>query len=171
MMRFKRFLIACAAAALAGALPGIVHAAERSAPAGQVRIDDVEVRPTAVGPVVLLKAQGRAIPVFIDGVVAESIRGALSGRRPARPLTHDLMYDVLKGFQGEVSQAVITLKGRTFYGALSVRVGSREKVFDSRSSDAIALAIHFKAPILVSQELIDSAGVVLEPDVPGEKRL
>jgi bifunctional DNase/RNase len=70
-----------------------------------------------------------------------------------------------------VAQAVITFKGRIFYGALSVRMGDREKVFDSRASDAIAIATHFKAPILVSQELLDSTGVPLEPDAPLERRL
>ncbi len=165
------FLAVCAAAALAGPLSAAVHAADTSAPPGQIRIERVQVRLTTAGPVVLLMAQGRAIPVFVDAVVAESIRSALDGRRPMRPLTHDLMHDVLTGFGGTVSQVVITFKGRIFYGALSVQMGGHEKVFDSRSSDAIALATHFKAPILVSQELIDSAGVALEPDAPLEQRL
>lgn len=165
------FLTVCAAAALAAFLPAAPRAADKSAPSGGIRIERVEVRFSSVGPIVLLLAQGKAIPVFVDGVVAESIRGALDGRRPARPLTHDLMHDVLKGFEGEVTKVVITFKGRIYYGALSVRMGEREKVFDSRSSDAIALAIHFKAPILVSQELLDSTGVPLEPEAPLERRL
>jgi len=163
------FLAVCAAAALAGLLPAPVHAADTSAPS--VRIERVQVRLSTAGPVVLLMAQGRAIPVCVDAVVAESIRSALDGRRPMRPLTHDLMHDVLTGFGGTVTQVVITFKGRIFYGALSVRMGDREEVFDSRSSDAIALATHFKAPILVSQELLDAAGVALEPDAPLERRL
>jgi len=129
--------------------------------AGQVRIENVEVLVSGLGPVVLLKARNRAIPVFVDPVVAESIQGALSGQKPLRPLTHDLMHAVLVGFEGKVSQAIVTLKGRTFYAALTVVVRETARVFDSRSSDAIALALHFKAPILVSQELLDSAGVEL----------
>ena len=62
------------------------------------------------------------------------------------------------------SQVVVTLKERTFYGALTVAVRDTVKVFDSRSSDAIALAIHFKAPILVGQDLLDSVGVEVERD-------
>lgn len=171
-MRIARgFLAVCAAAMLAGPLPAAARAADKSAPSGEIRIERVEVRFSSVGPVVLLMAQGRAIPIFVDGVVAESIRSALDGRRPPRPLTHDLMHDVLKGFEAEVTKVVITFKGRIYYGALSVRMGDREKVFDSRSSDAIALAVHFKAPILVSQELLDSAGVPLERDAPLERRL
>ncbi len=136
---------------------------------GQVRIENVEVFVSELGPVVLLKARNRAIPVFVDAVVAESIHGALGGQKPVRPLTHDLMHAVLMGFEGKVSQVVVTLKGRTFYAALTVVVRDTVKVFDSRSSDAIALALHFKAPILVSQELLDSAGV--EPGKPDGVRL
>ena len=57
---------------------------------------------------------------------------------------------------------IVTLQGRTFFGALTVVLRDATKVFDSRSSDAIALAIHFKAPILVSRSLLDTAGVELE---------
>jgi bifunctional DNase/RNase len=74
------------------------------------------------------------------------------------------MHSVLTAFDGKVSQAIVTLKDKTFYAALTISVGPMEKIFDSRSSDAIALAIHFKAPILVSQELLDASGVDVEPE-------
>ncbi len=168
MSKFRRFLIVCGLAGVVLALPARSPAAE--APEGaaepeQVRIQDVEVRVTQIGPVVLLKVHNRAIPIFVDSVVAESIHGALTGKKPARPLSHDLMHNVLEAFDGKVSQVVVTLKDRIFYAALTVVVGKVTKVFDSRSSDAIALAIHFKAPILVNQDLLDSSGVNLkEPD-------
>lgn len=139
---------------------------ERKAEAQTVRIEKVEVLVSPVGPVVLLRAGNRAIPVFVDAVVAESIQAALTGAKLARPLTHDLMHSVLLGFDGKVTQAVVTLKERTFYGALTVVIGKSTKIFDSRSSDAIALAIHFKAPILVSPDLLDSSGVDMEPKDP-----
>ncbi|OGA54531.1 MAG: hypothetical protein A3G24_13815 [Betaproteobacteria bacterium RIFCSPLOWO2_12_FULL_62_13] len=130
-----------------------------------MRVQNVEVRVSELGPVVLLKVHNRAIPIFVDSVVARSIHGALSGQKPARPLSHDLMHNILEAFDGKVSQVVVTLKDRIFYGALTVVLQKTTKVFDSRSSDAIALAIHFKAPILVSQELLDSSGLKLEePD-------
>ncbi len=128
----------------------------------QVRIQKVEVRVSAAGPVVLLSVGNRAIPVFVDAIVAESIHGALTGRKTVRPLTHDLMHSVLGAFDGKVSQVVVTLKGQTYYGALTVVLRDTTKVFDSRSSDAIALAIHFKAPILVSRELLKSGGIDLD---------
>lgn len=156
-------------------LPGCTRAAEdQDAAASMVRIEKIEVRATLVGPAVLLWADSRAIPIFVDGTVAESIAAALSGAKLARPLSHDLMHTVLTAFDGQVSRVVITLKGSTFYADLTVLLGGATKVFDSRSSDAIALAVHFKAPVLVSRELLEQAGKVLdepEPAKPGGMRL
>lgn len=169
MSRFRRSLVLFGLASLVFS-PAAPPVAAAGGPAGatkaqQVRVQKVEVHLSLVGPVVLLRVRNRAIPVFVDAIVAESIQGALTGKRPPRPLSHDLMRDILEAFDGKVSQVIVTLKDRIFYGALTVVVGKTAKVFDSRSSDAIALAIHFKAPILVSQELLDSAGVDMEePD-------
>lgn len=136
--------------------------------AGLIRIEGVDVRVSPIGPVVLLKVQDKAIPIFVDAVVAQSIHGALSGETLPRPLSHDLMRTILEGFDAKVSRVVITLKGGTYYADLTVLMRGTAKVFDSRSSDAIALAIHFKAPMLVSQELIDKAGTML--DAPAEAK-
>jgi len=138
-------------------------AAEKKADASLVRIEKVDVLVSPVGPVVMLQARKRAIPVFVDAVVAESIQAALTGGKLPRPLTHDLMRSVLEAFDGKVAQVVVTLKERTFYGALTVIMGRSTRVFDSRSSDAIALAIHFKAPILVPPELLENSGLDMEP--------
>ena len=159
----------------AGALLAIAMAdAAQDSEAGLVRIEDTEIGVTAVGHVVLLKAQNKAIPIFVDAVVAQSIHGALTGDKFARPLTHDLMRSVLEGFEGKVSRVVITLKGATYYADLTVLMRGTTKVFDSRSSDAIALAAHFKAPVLVSRDLLEKAGQPVGQPVtptPGEVRL
>ena len=145
--------------------PGL-HAEPRPAPSDQVTISDVKVRISDHGPVVLLQAEGKTIPIFVDLTVAVSIQGALNGEQLNRPLSHDLMHTILKTFGAKVTQSVITLKGGTYYGALSVAFGGDVKVFDSRSSDSIALAIHFKAPIIVGRDLLDSAGLVEEKTKP-----
>ncbi len=124
----------------------------------QVTITDVKVRMSEHGPVVLLQAEGKAIPIFVDVTVAVSIQGALNGERLPRPMSHDLMHTILESFGGTVTQTVITLKSGTYYGALTVAFQDNVKVFDSRSSDSIALAIHFKAPIIVGRDLLNSAG-------------
>lgn len=139
-------------------LSGSYAGAEGGAKTELVQIKDVEVRLSERGPVVLLKAEHRIIPIFVDPTVAGSIHGAVTGEKLSRPLSHDLMHTILTSFGGKVTQVAITLKDRTYYGALTVAMPSGSKVFDSRSSDAIALAIHFKAPILVGRDLLESAG-------------
>lgn len=123
-----------------------------------VTITDVKVRMSDHGPVVLLQAEGKAIPIFVDPTVALSIQSALSGEKIPRPLSHDLMHTILDAYGGTVLQTVITLHDGTYYGALTVSVQGQVKTFDSRSSDSIALAIHFKAPIIVGRDLLNSAG-------------
>jgi len=131
-------------------------------PSDQITIADVTVRMSDHGPVVLLHAEDRVIPIFVDVTVALSIQGALNGERLARPMSHDLMRAILDAYGGKVLRTVITLKGGIYYGALTVAVQDQVKTFDSRSSDSIALAVHFKAPILVGRDLLESAGTISE---------
>ncbi len=148
------------------ALPVAQADASSLATSEQVTITDVKVRMSDHGPVVLLQAEGKAIPIFIDVTVALSIQGALNGERLPRPMSHDLMHTILEAFGGKVTQTVITLKSGTYFGALTVAFKDHVKVFDSRSSDSIALAIHFKAPIIVGRDLLNSAGRLPEEPKP-----
>lgn len=129
-----------------------------------VQVEKVEVRVSAHGPVVLLRIDNQAIPIFVDPTVAGSIQGALTGQKFKRPLSHDLMYTIMKAYGGRVDRVVVTLKDRIYYAELTVTMNGQTNVFDSRSSDAIALAIHFQAPILVEKDLLDSAGKPLEEE-------
>ncbi len=132
--------------------------AEESSPSPQVTISHVRVGLSDHGPVVLLSADGKSIPVFVDHTVAASIQAALTGEKLPRPLSHDLMHTILEALGGRVVRTVITLKSGTYYGALTVAFQGQEKVFDSRSSDSIALAIHFHAPILVGRDMLEAVG-------------
>lgn len=132
--------------------------ADEPGPPPQVTISQVRVGLSDHGPVVLLSADGKTIPVFVDDTVAASIQAALTGENLPRPLSHDLMHTILDAFGGRVVRTVITLKSGTFYGSLTVAFQGQEKVFDSRSSDSIALAIHFHAPIIVGRDLLDAVG-------------
>lgn len=129
---------------------------------GQIEVKHLEVRLSDHGPVVLLRHENKVIPIFVDATVAGSIQAALTGQKLSRPLSHDLMRTILDSFGGKVTQTVITLKDGIYRGALTVVMNETTKVFDSRSSDAIALAVHFKAPIVVARDLFDSAGKVME---------
>ena len=156
MMACKQFVLSLC---FLGALTLSIAQADAlpSATSEQVTITDVKVRMSDHGPVVLLQAEGKAIPIFVDVTVAVSIQGALNGERLPRPMSHDLMHTILESYGGKVTQTVITLKSGTYYGALTVAFQENVKVFDSRSSDSIALAIHFKAPIIVGRDLLNSA--------------
>ena len=132
--------------------------ADESASSLQVTISQVRVGLSDHGPVVLLSADGKTIPVFVDHTVAASIQAALTGEKLPRPLSHELMHTILESLGGRVVRTVITLKAGTYYGSLTVAFQGQEKVFDSRSSDSIALAIHFHAPILVARDMLDAVG-------------
>ena len=157
MMACKRFVLSlCVLGALT--LPVAQADASPSATSEQVTITDVKVRMSDHGPIVLLQAEGKVIPIFVDVTVAVSIQGALNGEQLSRPMSHDLMRTILEAFGGKITQTVITLNSGTYSGALTVAFKDHVKVFDSRSSDSIALAIHFKAPIIVGRDLLNSAG-------------
>lgn len=123
-----------------------------------VEIKEVQVRVVDHSPIVLLISGDRFVPIHVDPTVAASIHNALSGNALPRPLSHNLMRLMLLEFNAKVIRAVITLKDHTYYADLTVNMGDRTWVFDSRSSDAIALAILFKAPIVVAKPTWESAG-------------
>lgn len=136
-----------------------------------VTIEQVKVSVSAIGPVVLLIAENRVIPIFVDPTVAGSIDGALTGRKFPRPLSHDLMHSILQGFGGVVSSVTVRLQEKIYFGEIAIKMNGEEKTFDSRSSDAIALAIHFKAPILVGRDLLESAAENLLDEDPPQQLL
>ena len=124
---------------------------------GQVKVDTVKVVWSEVGPVVLLAARESVIPIFVDPTVAGSIHGALTGKKSPRPLSHDFMHTILQAYGMTVVQVRISLKEQVYYGELTMAVAGHTQVFDCRSSDGIALAIHFGTPIFVEESLLDKA--------------
>ena len=131
--------------------------AKISSPANQILIEDVGLLMSEDGPMILLKAQNRFVPIFVDATVAGSIEAALQNRKHLRPLSHDLMHTILQAYGGVVKEVRISLKDQIYFGELTVSIKGERQVFDSRSSDAIALAIHFHAPIYVEKNVFDQA--------------
>ena len=156
MTQVSRLLSAALLLLTAVPAPVVSEPAEPASP-DQVTVADVKVRMTDHGPVVLLQAEDRLLPIFVDMTVALSIQSALNGEKLARPLSHDLMRAILDAYGGKVVRTVITRKDGTYYGALTISVRDQVKTFDSRSSDSIALAVHFKAPIVVGRDLFEAA--------------
>ena len=153
-MRYLTLLLVIAGCLAAGA---VQIQAQAPSPQGQVKVDDVKVLWLEVGPVVLLTARKTVIPIFVDPTVAGSIQGALTGEKSPRPLSHDLMHTILQAYGMTVVQVRISLKEQIYFGELMMAVNGQTQVFDCRSSDGIALAIHFGTPIFVEEALLDKA--------------
>lgn len=114
-------------------------------------------------PIVLLKEIGgeRYLPIWIGAVEATSIAFAQQGITPPRPLTHDLMKDVLDSLQVSVDSIHLTeMREGIFYALINLQGGV---TVSSRPSDAIALALRTGAPILASEALLEDAGIEI-PD-------
>ena len=118
-------------------------------------------------PIVLLKeATGdRYLPIWIGAVEATAIAFALQGIQTPRPMTHDLMRDMLSEANIEVERIVISeLVDQTFYA--NIRMTGNGDTFDvsSRPSDAIALAVRLDSPIYGAEEVLEQAGIELKDD-------
>ncbi|TCN73190.1 bifunctional nuclease family protein [Acetobacteroides hydrogenigenes] len=113
----------------------------------------------------------RRIPIIIGGFEAQSIAIHLEGLTPPRPLTHDLFLSFSKSFNIELLEVnIYRLEDGVFYSQLVCFNGEREVVIDSRTSDAIALALRFKCPIFTTSDIVDRAGVYIEEeDVESEE--
>ena len=140
--------------------------AQSLSPPGQVKVDEVKVVWSEVGPVVLLTARESVIPIFVDPTVAGSIQGVLTGEKSPRPLSHDLMHTILQAYGMTVVQVRISLKEQIYFGELLMAADGQTQVFDCRSSDGIALAIHFGTPIFVEEALLDKARKKDQPAGP-----
>jgi uncharacterized protein len=117
------------------------------------------------GVFLLLKepASLRVLPLGIGPFEAEAIALRLQGIRVTRPLTDDLIVQLLVQLEGHLQRVEITvLIDNTFHGRLVVWQAGLEQTIDSRASDAIALALRVQAPIYVAEAVLDHAGVVLE---------
>ena len=110
---------------------------------------------------------GRVLPVFVDLGQAMNIQVGLEAKRAGRPLTHDLMTNVLNEMGCQVVKVVIEeIAANTFFATLHIdmdRQGKRETVtFDARPSDCLALAVRAGSPIKVRRKVLDSAAVERE---------
>ena len=116
-------------------------------------------------PVLLLQesdGQGRTLPIFIGNPEATAIAYALQGVTMPRPLTHDLMRDMLGALEIRVERVIITeLRSSTYFAELHLRRGEERTVVSSRPSDAVAVAVRTETPLFVSDELMESEGIIL----------
>lgn len=134
----------------------------------EVVIDSVRVSLTNQQRIVVLRAvdEDRYLPIWIGPYEAESITIALQEVEVARPQTHDLLKNVFNSLNARLLRVeVVSLKDEVFYGNIVADVNGKLLEIDSRPSDALALAVRTHVPILVSREIMESAGIVPEQDI------
>ncbi|CAN5457992.1 bifunctional nuclease family protein [soil metagenome] len=116
-------------------------------------------------PIVLLKETTgeRFLPIWIGAVEATSIAFALQGVETARPMTHDLMKDLLDALTVSVTRVVVTeLRDGTFYAEILMAGPEGETTVSSRPSDAIALAVRAGVPVFAEEGVLDEAGILID---------
>src|ERR1700749_2981643 len=125
-------------------------------------------------PIVLLKtAEGnRYLPIWIGHPEAAAILMKLQGATAPRPLTHDLLVNILGGLEVGVTRVTVTeLRENTFHASITVVQNGNELEIDSRSSDAIAIAVRAQAPIFCPDDVIEESAIEMEGDEVNEEEI
>ena len=114
----------------------------------------------------------RRIPIVIGNAEAQAIAIALENIVPTRPLTHDLMRDMLFSFEVNIEEVIIhNLIDGIFYSTIVCKHNNETYEFDSRTSDAVALSTRFKCPIYTYETILETAGISIEENDITEQEL
>ena len=135
----------------------------------EVRVQGVTMDPQGASPVVLLQEiQGdRVMPIWIGVFEARAIAMEMEKVVPPRPMTHDLIKNILEGMNARVKQVIITaLKENTFHAQITVAMGAKTVPIDARPSDAIALAVRVNVPIYVAKAVFESSPAFDPREIP-----
>ncbi len=133
----------------------------------EMAIDSIRMSLVNYQRVVILreKEAERYLPIWIGPAEADSIAVKLQDVTVPRPLTHDLLRNVIDTLGATVTSIIVCdLRNDTFYAKIILSVNGVDMEIDSRPSDAIALAVRVKAPIYAEEEVLDKAGIFLDKD-------
>jgi uncharacterized protein len=137
----------------------------------EVVIDSIRVHLMAPSRVLVLKQVNvpRYLTIWVGPYEAEAITIALQEVEVARPLTHDLLKNIFTAFNARVTRIeIVKLENDIFYGNIVAETETGEIRIDSRPSDAIAIAVRAHVPILVHADVMETAGMSPEADMPSE---
>jgi hypothetical protein len=139
----------------------------------EMELIGVRVELPTNAPIVLLReteGEHRTLPIFIGGPEATAIAFALEQVETPRPMTHDLMKDMLDGLGVRLDRVVVTeLRESTFYAELHLASNGQTRVVSSRPSDAIALAVRTGTTIYADEGVLDEAGYAPEEEAEEEQ--
>ena len=132
----------------------------------QVDILGLSTSPSSGGAYALILKEmngNRRLPIIIGAFEAVSFALEMEGIKPPRPLTHDLMKNIIDTFGVSLQDVYINeLRDGTFYAKITIEGVSESQEVDSRPSDAIALAVRYGVPIFVAEEVLNEAGIVAD---------
>jgi bifunctional DNase/RNase len=134
----------------------------------EVKVDSIRASLMSEHRVIILKDINaeRYLTIWIGPYEADAIAIRLRNIEVARPLTHDLLNNVIGEMGGEISHIIVSdLRNDTFYARIMVNVDGQQVEIDSRPSDAIALAVRAEVPIFVEEDVMAQAGITPEEDV------
>ena len=129
----------------------------------EMTIKGLMVDPITNMPIIILRDEDgqRVLPIWVGVFEANAIALQIENVTTPRPMTHDLLKNVIADLHGRIEKIVVSdLKENTFYAVIHLLVRGEHLAIDSRPSDAIALALRTKAPILVEERVIDNAKTV-----------
>ena len=129
----------------------------------EMTIKGLMVDPITSTPIVILKDKDgdRVLPIWVGVSEANAIALQIENIATPRPMTHDLLRNVITDLEGRVDRVVVNdLKDNTFYAVIHLTVRGERVAVDARPSDAIALALRTQSPILVEEAVIDHAKTV-----------
>ena len=133
----------------------------------RVNVDSIRVNLLSQQRMVMLREvdNRRYLPIWIGAFEAEAIGSAMQGHDPPRPLTHDLLRNMISELGGAVQNiSIVQLQDNTFYAHIVVDVRGVRREIDARPSDAIALGLRVDAPIYVAEQVMDQAGVTFNEE-------
>ncbi|MDX2214522.1 MAG: bifunctional nuclease family protein [Oculatellaceae cyanobacterium bins.114] len=139
----------------------------------EMKVAGIALDAATRSPIVLLRDAGdrRQLPIYIGQDQARAIIGALENQTPPRPLTHDLIVNILEDWDMTLERVVIhSLQDNTFYAVLTVRQGEIKKEIDARPSDAIAIALRTKSSIWVVEEVVADASIPVDREADEAER-
>ncbi len=137
----------------------------------EVEIDSIRVSLMSQQRIVILKELGseRFLPIWIGPYEAEAITLSLNEVEVVRPLTHDLLRNIINDLGAQVTRVNITeLRDDVFYARIMLQVDGQEMAIDSRPSDALALAVRVHVPVFVDEEVMETASTEPEEDIEAE---
>lgn len=139
----------------------------------EMKVAGIALDAVTRSPIVLLRdhSERRALPIYIGNDQAKAIINAIENQVPPRPLTHDLLANLLEAWEMTLERIVIhSLQDNTFYASLTVVQGDTKKEIDARPSDAIAIALRTNSPIWVVEEVIADASIPVDRDADEAER-